>query len=172
MLEKLRGALERGLEIIVAILLIAIVVVVVMGVSYRKFGDSLVWYDEIASILLAWLTYYGAALAALKRAHIGFSGLVDALPHRWRLAAILLAETLVIGFFLLLAWVGFYVLQVLEGDTLVSLPQVPIQLTQSVIPIGALLFVFAQLLSLPAVLKAARVDRHGPHLPGSPHYEP
>ena len=31
---------------------------------YRKAGASLTWYDEIASILLAWVTYYGAALAA------------------------------------------------------------------------------------------------------------
>jgi TRAP-type C4-dicarboxylate transport system permease small subunit len=56
MREKFYSAFERSLEIIVAILLIAMVVVVVMGVGFRKFGDSLVWYDEIASILLAWPT--------------------------------------------------------------------------------------------------------------------
>lgn len=172
MREKFYSAFERSLEIIVAILLIAMVVVVVMGVGFRKFGDSLVWYDEIASILLAWLTYYGAALAALKRAHIGFSGLVDALPRRWRVTVILLAEALVITFFLLLAWVGFQVLQVLEGDTLVSLPEVSIQLTQSVIPIGAVLFVAAQLLSLPEVLDGARADRDGRPPPGPPQFEP
>ena len=37
----------------------------------------------------------------------------------------------------------------LEGDSLTSLPWVPVQLTQSVIPIGAVLFVICQLLSLP-----------------------
>jgi TRAP-type C4-dicarboxylate transport system permease small subunit len=172
MREKFYSAFERSLEIIVAILLIAMVVVVVMGVGFRKFGDSLVWYDEIASILLAWLTYYGAALAALKRAHIGFPGLVDALPQRWRVTVILLAEALVITFFLLLAWVGFRVLQVLEGDTLVSLPEVSIQLTQSVIPIGALLFVAAQLLSLPEVLESARADRDGRPPSKPPRFEP
>ena len=50
----------------------------------------------------------------------------------------------VFGFFALLAWTGWVVLDVLEGDTLVSLPWVPVQLTQSVIPIGAVLFILAQ----------------------------
>ena len=67
-----RTRFERLLEAIVLVLVGALAVVVVMGVGFRKFGAALVWYDEVASILLAWLTYYGAALAALKRAHIGF----------------------------------------------------------------------------------------------------
>ena len=44
-------------------------------------------------------------------------------------------------------------LEVLAGDTLISLTWVPIQFTQSVIPIGAILFMICQLLSLPAYLK-------------------
>ena len=66
----------------------------------------LVWYDEGASIMLAWLTYYGAALAALKRAHIGFPGLVNAMPPRWRVPAVWFGEVCVIGFFALLSWFG------------------------------------------------------------------
>jgi TRAP-type C4-dicarboxylate transport system permease small subunit len=33
-------------------------------------GSSLAWYDEIASALLAGLTFEGASLAVLKGAHI------------------------------------------------------------------------------------------------------
>ena len=47
-------------------------------------------------------------------------------------------------------------LAILQGDTMVSLPWVPTQLTQSVIPIGGALFIVAQLLSLPEVLRQAR----------------
>jgi len=148
-LARLRTALERLLEAIVIVLMIVLTAVVVVAVVYRKAGASLTWYDEVASVLLAWVTYYGAALAALKRAHIGFDGLVRALPLSWRLASVVLAEAVVLGFFALLAWTGWQVLQVLEGDTLVSLPQVSVQITQSVIPIGAVLFMICQLLSLP-----------------------
>jgi TRAP-type C4-dicarboxylate transport system permease small subunit len=62
----------------------------------------------------------------------------------------------VIGFFALLSWFGVQVLLILEGDTMVSLPSVPTQFTQSVIPIGGILFILAQLASLPEVLRQAR----------------
>jgi len=74
---------------------------------------------------------------------------------RGRIVAVCFGEFCVIVFFALLAWYGFQVLAVLGGDTMVSLP-VPTQLTQSVIPIGAVLFIVAQLLSLPEVLRQAR----------------
>ncbi len=163
MWSRLRNGFERLLEIIVALLMVALVVVVVLGVVYRKAGHSLVWYDEIAEILLAWLTYYGAALAAYKRAHIGFSGIVDATPPPWRLGMVVFGEVCIISFFALLAWMGFVVLDVLVGDTLVSLPQIGVQYTQSVIPIGAVLFIIAQLVSLPEVLHEARMQT--PHHP-------
>ena len=153
--DTLRRGLERILELVVILLLSALVAVVVLAVVYRKAGASLVWYDEVASIMLAWLTYYGAALAALKRAHIGFSGLVDAVRPPLRLILVAVGEVCVLTFFVLLAWMGFVVLQVLAGDTLVSLPSVSVQLTQSVIPIGACLFIAAQLLSLPQVWRDA-----------------
>ena len=38
-------------------------------------------------------------------------------------------------------------MQILEGTYLVSLPSVPARVSQSVIPIGALLFIVAELLS-------------------------
>ena len=47
-------------------------------------------------------------------------------------------------------------LDILRGDTMVSLPSVPTQFTESVIPIGGALFIVAQLLSLPEVLRQAR----------------
>lgn len=153
---RARALYERLLEGVVVVLMVTLTTVVVAAVVYRKLGASLSWYDEVASILLAWLTYYGAALAALKRAHIGFEGIVAAARPRWRLVFLAISEVCVLGFFLLLAWVGMQVLEALEGDTLVSLPWVPVQLTQSVIPIGAALFVLGQLLSLPEVLARAR----------------
>lgn len=152
-LERWFGVL---LEAIVMLLTSGLAIVVLLAVIYRKAGHSLVWYDEVASVMLAWLTYYGAALAALKRAHIGFPGFVEALPIRSRIVAIWFGELIVIGFFGLMTWVGWEVLIVLEGDYLISLPEVPSTFTQSVIPIGGALFIVAQLLSLPRAIDEAR----------------
>lgn len=122
--------------------------VVVLGVVFRKAGAALVWYDEVASILLAWLTFYGACLAALKRAHIGFPQLVEALNPRVRRWVIVVRELIVLGFFVVAGWAGILVVRVLEGTYLVTLPGISTQLTQSVIPVGAVLFIVAELLSL------------------------
>ena len=150
----LRTGVRRFLEGAVLVLLAALAVVVVVGVGFRKAGAALVWYDEVASILLAWLTYYGAALAALRRAHIGVPTLTQRLAGRARTAVVLLAESAIIAFFAAVAWAGWQVVRVLEGTSLVSLPSVPAALAQSVIPIGAVLFIVAQLLGLKDALAA------------------
>ena len=77
MVTRAREIFRKSLEGIVLSLMASLAIVVVVGVIFRKAGASLVWYDEVASILLAWLTYYGAALAALHRAHIGMPTLVQ-----------------------------------------------------------------------------------------------
>ena len=164
----LRRGFERLLEAVVILLTVTMAAVVLAAIVYRKAGASLVWYDEVASVILAWLTYYGAALAALKRAHIGFPGLVEALSPRWRVPLLIASETVVIAFFLLLAWFGWRVLEILEGDSLVSLTWVPTALVQSVIPIGALLYVLAQLASLPEALTEARAGLHHKIVPEEP----
>ena len=46
-------------------------------------------------------------------------------------------------------------LVVLEGDTLISLPWISTQVTQSVIPIGAVLFIIAELLNMPQIMREA-----------------
>jgi TRAP-type C4-dicarboxylate transport system permease small subunit len=143
----LRRRLEQLLEWIVIGLMAALAGVVLLAVAFRKAGASLVWYDEVAAILLAWLTFYGAALAALRRAHIGFPTLVRAAPGRTGVALLAAREIAILGFFGLVAWAGVGVLAAAGGLTLASLPWLSVRLTQSVIPIGAALFVAAELMN-------------------------
>jgi len=149
MLSSLNKNLEKLLEWIVISLMIALTVVVIVAVLFRISGNSLSWYDEVAAVMLSWVTYYGASLAALKRRHIGFDSVLLSIPMPFRMGAVVLAEIIVIGFFIILAKSGLEVLEVLEGEYLVSLEWVPVQLTQSIIPIGAILFIICELLSLP-----------------------
>ncbi|PZP57011.1 MAG: C4-dicarboxylate ABC transporter permease [Azospira oryzae] len=155
-LQAFRRGYGRALEWIVIVLIAALAVVVTAGVVFRYAGSALVWYDEVASILLAWVTYYGAALGALKRAHLGVPELVRKLPPRVRVPVAICAEACVIAFFALLAWVGYSVLEILATDSLVSLPAVSVAYAQSVIPVSAVLFIVAEALALPEVLREAR----------------
>src|SRR5512146_575355 len=154
-LERVRGAYEKALEWLCIILMVVLFLEVSLGVVYRTFGESLVWYDEVASILLAWLTFYGSALASVKRAHIGCPEVVALMPPGVKFAFRVVAEALTIGFFLLMGWTGYEVLGVLEGDSLVSLPNIPVSWVQSVVPISAVLIVAAELITLPGVLRNA-----------------
>jgi TRAP-type C4-dicarboxylate transport system permease small subunit len=158
LLARYQNLFKKTMEYIVIFLMITLSVLVLVAVVYRKSGMSLSWYDEVASVLLAWLTYYASALAALSRGHIGFNGLLNAMKPSLRMPVLIFGEVLVIGFFLLLAWVGIDVLIILGGDSLTSLTWVPTRLTQSVIPIGAALFVVGQLLSFPDMWRQAMSD--------------
>ena len=60
-----------------------------------------------------------------------------------------------LAFYLLLAWAGYSVMEILATDHLVSLPKVSVAVVQSVIPISAVLFVIAQLMVVPAALDEA-----------------
>jgi TRAP-type C4-dicarboxylate transport system permease small subunit len=155
-LSRLRAGFERLLEGIVLVLMVALTALIIAGAVFRYVGHALSWYDELASIGLVWLTYYGAALAALRGAHIGVPGLVNAMPPKVRIAATIFAEGMVFLFFGLLAIYGVQVLVILRGEHLVSMPDVPTQLTQSAIPVGAVLFIIAEALRLPEILRDAR----------------
>ena len=148
-MNRLSQALASILEWFLMFLMVALTVIVVVAVIYRKLDASLSWYDEVASVGLAWITYYGGALAVLKRKHIGFDSVLLSIPMPVRLYLAIFAEFVFIAFFVLLAWAGWQVVLILEGDSLVSLRWVPVQLTQSVIPIGAALFILCELLAMP-----------------------
>jgi TRAP-type C4-dicarboxylate transport system permease small subunit len=147
-MKRFRAAYGRLLEWIVVVLMVVLAVEVTLGVVFRFSGASLIWYDEVASVLLAWLTFYGSALASIKRAHIGCPELVERLPWHARRAANIAAQVLVIAFFALLGAVGVWITPVLATDTMVSLPWIPMSVAQSVIPISAALIIVAELMHL------------------------
>ncbi len=160
-LVSLRAAYGTALEWLVMLLMIVLAVEVTAGVVFRAIGYPLVWYDEIASVLLAWLTFYGSALASVKRAHISCPELVEQLPPGAKRALNIAAQVLVVAFFALLAWVGASILPVLATDYLVSLPKVPMSIVQSVIPISAALILIAEVMHLWALLRAAPAAASG-----------
>ena len=154
-LDVIRRGYERALEWLVVVLMAALAGEVVVGVIFRTLGDSLEWYDEVASILLAWLTFYGSALASVKRGHIGCPEVMALLPAKPKIVLRVIAELITISFFLLMGWAGYQVLGVLDTDYLISLPSIPVSWVQSVVPISAVLIVAAELITLPKVLTNA-----------------
>jgi TRAP-type C4-dicarboxylate transport system permease small subunit len=60
-----------------------------------------------------------------------------------------LSKIVIYSFLVLLAYYGFLVLTLIKGETLVTLEWVPQTFVQSVIPIGAVLFIIAETIRIP-----------------------
>jgi TRAP-type C4-dicarboxylate transport system permease small subunit len=51
---------DKYLQYFLFFQMISLSITVLLGVCFRWAGHSLVWYDEIAGIQLAWITYFGS----------------------------------------------------------------------------------------------------------------
>jgi len=154
-LGRFRRRYGSALELVVILLVVVLAVEVTLGVVFRAFGRSLAWYDEVASVLLAWLTFYGSALASVYRAHISCPELVEQASPATQRALRIVAQLLVIAFFALLGWVGASILPIIAGETLVSVPAISMAIVQSVIPISCALILLAEVAHLFALLRPA-----------------
>jgi len=126
--------------------MISLSITVLLGVCFRWAGHSLVWYDEIAGIQLAWITYFGSAYASLKGLHIGMPTLIKVFPKDIRKILFVLSKIIIFLFFLVLTYYGKKVIIVLRGDTLVTLDWIPQSFVQSVIPVSSLLIIISEFL--------------------------
>lgn len=151
--KLLHTALVRLIETICIVILVTLAGIVIYASSMRWLGASPSWYDEIAQVLLAWLTYFAAVYATLLREHMRFSGIVLAMPKLPRVITFLIGEALVIAFFAIVGWYGWKLLEFLTFDALLSLRWVPLSFVQSVIPVTSALIILATIINLPRGLR-------------------
>ena len=134
-------AYDKYLQYFLFFQMISLSITVLMGVCFRWAGHSLVWYDEIAGIQLAWIAY-----ASLKGLHIGMPTLIKVFPKDIRKILFVLSKIIIFLFFLVLTYYGTKVIIVLRGDTLVTLDWIPQSFVQSVIPVSSLLIIISEFL--------------------------
>ena len=98
-LEKLNKALGTLVEIPAALLVLAEVVVLLMGVTSRYvLHQPLVWSDELASILFLWLAMLGSIIAFQRGEHMRMTAIVGKLEPRGRAVLDLVAIAAGIAF--------------------------------------------------------------------------
>jgi len=162
-MQKLLGRLVTLIEWWAVCLLAGLVVVVCLGVFFRYvLNSSLTWYDEFASYMLVWLTFYGTVVADYQRRHIGFDLLVGKLPPPARRAVDFAAELAVLGFQFVLLYYGWELTRRMGDETAISLPWVKVTWISSVLPItGGILFLIS-LTRLVGIL-SGRTNKQGGH---------
>jgi len=150
---KLLGRLVALVEWWAVCLLAGLVVVVCLGVFFRYvLNASLVWYDEFASYLLVWLTFFGTVVAAYHKRHISFELVVDRLPPLTRRVVDFVGEAAVLGFQFVLLYYGWILTQRMGDETAISLPWVKVAWVISVMPITGGLMLLISLTRLAGIL--------------------
>lgn len=156
----MRSSLIRWLDIALQAatigMILMLALVVVLGVTFRYSGNSLIWYDEVAIVLLAWITFTGAALAVLRDAHLGFNGLLYGLPPVGRIVLLAINETIFLATFAVVAWGGWKILEIFGSETMTTLRFVPRSFIQSVVPVCAGLMIAGRFLTFPERLANVR----------------
>ena len=162
-MAKLLGRLVALVEWWAVCLLAGLAILVCLGVFFRYvLNSSLTWYDEFASYMLVWLTFYGTVVADYRRRHIGFDLLVEKLAPLQRRVVDVIAEAAVLGFQFVLCWYGWILTERMGDETAVSLTWVKVSWINSVLPItGALLLLIGA--TRMVGLLFGKTDKQGGH---------
>ncbi len=162
-MDRLLRRFVQLLEWWAVVLLILMVAVVSLGVFFRYVLESaLVWYDEFASYLLVWLTFYGAVVASYRQRHIGFEVVVDRFERGTRKIVDIVGECFVLGFQFVLFYFGWQLTEKMGDETAVSLVWVKMSWVYSVLPITGglmLLISFVRLMEIGLVKEKRRGDQ-------------
>lgn len=156
MISLMSRALDLILQVVTLSLIVGLTCVILAGVAFRYSGQSLIWYDEVAVVMLAWITFLGAALATLRNAHLGFNGLLFGLPLTGRFILLWTVEAIFIGVFAIVAWAGWVILDIFGNETMTTLRFVPRWFVQGILPVSAALMVIGRLLTMPARIADVR----------------
>ena len=142
---RVERVVTRALEAWAGFLLVLMVVVVTAGVFYRyALNAALAWYDEFASYLLVWLTFYGAVLATQRDLHIEFDTVVRRMRPGPRRVVEAASGLCILAFHAILFAFGIVLTRSMGAETAISLPWVKMAWVYSVLPIsGALMLVFS-----------------------------
>jgi TRAP-type C4-dicarboxylate transport system permease small subunit len=144
-----------------AVLLIVLMVfLVTLGVFFRYFlNSSLTWYDEFASYLLVWLTFYGAVVALHRRRHIGFEVVVEKFTPGPRRVLEFISESFVLGFQVVLFVYGWLLTHKMGDETAISLVWVKMGWVYSVLPITGGLMLLISLMRLVDIVFAREREK-------------
>lgn len=93
---KFKGWLVKGLELTVMLVMGILVIDVVLGVFTRYvLGHQISWTEELARLLLIWISLLGASVAFIRKSHLGVDYFVGKLSERWQAIGQILVYLLV-----------------------------------------------------------------------------
>lgn len=104
-MQRLLDGLFRGVEALLAALLLAMVVMVLGNVVLRyAFNSGIVASEELSRFCFVWLTFIGAIVAVRDGTHLGMDNFVEKLRRRGKLACLAASQALILMCCAVLFW--------------------------------------------------------------------
>ena len=122
-LDRLTQFLIAAVRLVCITFATGIFVIVIVAVIARYvLGQAVSWTEEVPRYLLIWVSFLGAAACVLRREHVGFDVILNALPARVRRIVSAGISLLVFGFGLVMFWYGIVFVQDFGGDLMETIP--------------------------------------------------
>ncbi|MBK1876324.1 TRAP transporter small permease [Pelagicoccus mobilis] len=141
---SVRRGLTRILQWVVIVLMAVLVLDVIWGVISRyAFGQQAKWSEELARLLLVWVSLFGASVAFSMKAHLGLDYFAEKLhPDAKKLNAILGAG-IALAFAIIVFLIGGWTLMqktLASGQQMVALP-FPMWVKYAALPLSGVFMV-------------------------------
>ena len=151
-----RWCLRNPVELIGALVTIALTVVVFMQVLFRyALHSPLAWSEEFAMFLFQWCNFLGAAIAVRHRYHYSVDLVVKRFPERWRTSIDILVSLIIFFVGYIMIHMGIGMVQMTMEHRYPVL-QFPVSYAYLVFPItGALMIAY----QIPYFLRQLRAMR-------------
>ncbi|MCG8636627.1 MAG: TRAP transporter small permease [Desulfobacterales bacterium] len=138
--DRISISLNRRIQTLVCAMGISMALIVAVQVFCRYvLNHSLFWSEEVARLILVWLTFLGATVAYYHKAHPGVDGLYRRLPERGQKGAALLVHLASLSLFsvMIISGIRFAWFVRLQITPALNLPKWVIM---AVVPLAGIIF--------------------------------
>ena len=105
--DRLSRQINRGTEVVLAALMVALVLDVWIGVVDRYFFHwQLPWPEVLARYLMIWAAMLAVSCGIARREHIGLTVLLMSLPQGGRRGLLVLIDVMTFALFFYVLWFG------------------------------------------------------------------
>lgn len=141
MLDKVTSVITKTLSTICALVITGLTLIVFLQVFSRFIKYSLPGTEELARLLIVWLTFLGTSLAIHEKMHLGVRFFVGLASKRNQKIIDSVIHLLLIGFFGILLTYGLK-LTVAAMATTSSTLQLPMGIFYAVIPLSSVFSIY------------------------------
>jgi TRAP-type transport system small permease protein len=119
-LRRLSDVVNRLMELLGALALLAIVALVLASITMRNLNIQFLAAYEVTRILFLWMAFVGITVAFKRGAHVRVEVFLNLFPYWLRRGANVVTTALALGFFVYTAYVGFDLLAIVRTQRMPS----------------------------------------------------